>query len=415
MSNADTCIVIGGGVAGLWTAWALADSGIDVTLLDAGKVGSGASWGNAGWICPAQTGPLPEPGLILHGIKDLAKQDSALHFTPSALLRMGPWIAQFARYCNQRAYDKGVQALTTLGYPSFKLIEQLGLDKHCDKTGVLAVAKRRIDVEHFVERLTLLTALGQELPGEILSGDAVQDAEPVIGRGQSAVLIKSHWQIVPDRFTAALAEEVRRAGVTIVEHQRVSSFDAHHGIVHAVRTAEGAHAADYVVIAAGAQTADLTRQLGYPMPLIGGKGYSIDVVPTRMPKQAVMGLDTHTAVSPMGEQMRIAGIMEFSTSPETIAKPRVDALKRSAANLVGSWTKESVPWTGLRPVAPDGMPLIGRLAPASNAFVATGYSMLGMTISPAAGTYLARSIIDGDDGATGPFSPQRFRKRYIQM
>ena len=404
------CVVIGGGVAGLWTAWGLAEVGFSVTVLEAGKAGSGASWGNAGWVCPAQAGPLPEPGIIAHGFKTMAKKDSALHFTPAAALRLGPWIARFAKHCNEHDYDKGVAAFSALGYPSFKLIEDLGLDEHVDKTGLLAISNSRQDVEKFVDKIAPLAGFGQTV-SEVLVGDAVQDVDPVVPTGQSAVLLSDHWQIVPHTYTAALLEKVRAAGVEVLEDQPVISFDARDGFVQGVRTGSRRFATDRVVIASGASAAHFTRQLGFPLPLTGGKGYSIDVRPGRMPRQAIDSLDSHVALSPMGQTMRIVGGMDFSNSPGRIPPGRVKSLRRSAERIVGPWTDESRPWAGLRPVAPDGLPLLGRLDPRSNAYVASGYSMLGMTISPAAGIHLAEAIASGDDGTTGPFSPQRFRRR----
>jgi D-amino-acid dehydrogenase len=413
VKDPKSCLIIGGGVAGLWTARALADAGVEVTILDSAKAGSGASWGNAGWICPAQAGPLPEPGIIAHGLRDLAKRDSSLHFSPVAALRLVPWISQFARYCNQAAYDRGLLALSELGFPSFKLIEQLGLDQYCDKTGVLIASKHGSEVEHFLENIAPLAALGQGEPGEILTGDAVQDLDPVVPPGHTATLVSNHWQITPGTFTQALIQNVRHAGVKILEDQAVVGFDMHGSNIQAVLTdgSRRRHVADHYVIASGAESARLARMAGRPIPVVGGKGYSIDVRPRLMPRQAILTLDSHLALSPMDGMMRIAGGMEFSNSPTRISKGRVNAMRRSSEGFVGPWTHESKPWAGLRPVAPDGMPLIGRLAPASNVSVATGYSMLGMTISPAAGKFLAGAIIAGDDGSTGPFSPQRFRRR----
>ncbi|MET9218294.1 FAD-dependent oxidoreductase [Streptomyces sp. NPDC003300] len=408
--NGEHCVVVGAGAAGLWTAWALTEVGMRVTVFDAGAAAAGASWGNAGWICPAQAGPVPEPGIIMHGLKDLTRRDSALHFSPAALLRLGPWIATFARYCNDRSYSDGLAALSTLGYPSFKLIERLGLDEHFDKTGLLTVSKNPADIEHFIEKIAPLAKFGQGATTEVLTGGAVQDLDPTVPRGQAAALIGNHWQIVPHAYMAALVEKVVAAGVEIREHEPVEHLHAQGGRVRAVRTNRGTYEADHVVLAAGVDTTALARSIGHPLPVIGGKGYSFDVRPGRMPRQAIQTLDTHLAISPMGGTLRVAGAMDFTNSPTRIPPRRVRAMRRSAQALLGPWTDESAAWSGLRPVAPDGLPMIGRLAPDSNVFAATGYQMLGMTISPAAGVHLAEAIASGDDGRTGPFSAQRFAR-----
>jgi D-amino-acid dehydrogenase len=409
MTRVDDSVVIGGGVAGLWTAWALTEIGAKVTLLEGATVGSGASWGNAGWICPAQAGPLPEAGIIAHGLTDMMKRDSTLHFTPSAAVRLAPWIARFATYCNNADYERGVAALSTLGYPSFKLIEHLGLDEHVDKTGLLAISRNRDDIEKFLMKIAPLASFGQQVSG-ILDSDALRDIDPIVPSGNTGVLVSNHWQVIPHEYNAALLSKVREAGVEVIENHQVTGFDVTNGRVRSVRTERRAFSAEHVVIAGGSSAAHLARMLGYGLPVVGGKGYSIDVRPDRMPRQAIDSLDAHLALSPMGGTMRIVGGMEFSNRPMHVSPHRVHALRRSAKRLIGEWKSESKPWAGLRPVAPDGLPIIGRLDPKSNVFVATGYSMLGMTVSPAAGTYLASAIANDDDGTSGPFSPHRFRR-----
>jgi D-amino-acid dehydrogenase len=412
MSKPESVVVIGGGAAGLWSAWSLAEAGFKVTVLDAAKAGSGASFGNLGWICPAQAGPLPEPGIVVHGFRDMFKRNAALSFTIPAIIRMAPWILGFVLKSNKRDYDRGLRALSELGYPSFELIDRAGLGEYCDKSGVLAIARKRDDVQHFVDKLAPLIELGQAPPGPVLSGDAVQKVDPIAPKGYSGVEVGDHWQIDPPVYNAALIERVKAMGVKIIEDQPVLGFDATKGKVRAAKTAQDTFEADYFVIAAGAKTSSsLSRGLGYPIPVVEGKGYSIDVEPTLMPKQAIYTLDTHLGLSPIGNRMRIAGIMEFSNRTKRVTQSRVEAMKRATREIIGPWKSESPAWVGVRPVAPDGLPLIGRLAPGSNALVATGYAMLGMTISPAAGAALASAIINGDDGSSGPFSPQRFRLR----
>lgn len=408
MTNEDRAVVVGAGVAGLWTAWALARRGIAVTLLDAGKPGSGASWGNAGWICPSQAGPLPEEGLVLHGLRDMFHRDPSLRIEPSAL-RLVPWLARFATYCNAEDFEIGITALSTLGYPSFELIKQLGLDEHCDKTGLLLLSRKRSDVEHFIHQITPLASLGDGPPSDIVTGSALQDIDPIVPDGYFGARLHDHWQVVPHVFNEALLQRVRGIGVEVIADRAATGFESDGDRVRAVLTEHHRYEADHVVIATGAEAGHLTRRLGHRLPLIGAKGYSVDVTPGMMPRQAIQTLDSHLAISPMGDRLRIVGGFDLSTDSRRIPSRRVDTVKRKGAEFLGPFSEESAPWTGPRPVAPDGMPLIGRIAPGSNVFVATGYSMLGMTISPAAGTFLADAIVNDDDGSSGSFSPQRFR------
>jgi D-amino-acid dehydrogenase len=103
----ERVIVVGGGIAGLTVAYFLRRGGAEVTVVDRGPIGGGASAGNAGWVCPAQAGPLPEPGLTAYGLRSLVQRDAPLYFAPGYLPRMVPWLVRFARHCNAADHRSG--------------------------------------------------------------------------------------------------------------------------------------------------------------------------------------------------------------------------------------------------------------------------------------------------------------------
>src|SRR2546421_11590328 len=104
MSSERHAIVVGAGVAGLCCAYYLRQRDFRVTVIESNRVGSGASWGNGGWLCPAQSGPLPEPGLTLGGLRMLFNADSALYFSPASPPQVAPWLLRVLTYLNQRSY-----------------------------------------------------------------------------------------------------------------------------------------------------------------------------------------------------------------------------------------------------------------------------------------------------------------------
>ena len=109
-------IIVGGGVAGLCCAYYLRREGHEVTVVESNRVGSGASFANGGWLCPAQAGPLPEPGLTLYGMRALFDRDSALYFKPGDLHRLAPWLLRFRTYCNEEDHAHGTAAIARLGH-----------------------------------------------------------------------------------------------------------------------------------------------------------------------------------------------------------------------------------------------------------------------------------------------------------
>ena len=122
-----------------------------------------------------------------------------------------------------------------------------------------------------------------------------------------------------------------------------------------------------------------------------GKGYSFMVTPSVMPRHAILLADVHVGCTPFGEGMRIGGTMEFSGVNLHLDRRRIDATIAGARDRSSSGVEPGVrhEWAGMRPIAPDGLPVIDRAAPSRTLFVATGYAMQGMTLGPPAGEAIA--------------------------
>ena len=139
-------VVVGGGIAGLCCAYYLRRLDYDVTIVESNRVGSGASFANGGWLCPAQAGPLPAPGLTLYGMRALFDRDSALYFKPGEWSRLTPWILRFWTYCNEHDYAQGTGAIAQLGHDVFDLIEDMqagGVEFELHKRGMVYAARSR--------------------------------------------------------------------------------------------------------------------------------------------------------------------------------------------------------------------------------------------------------------------------------
>lgn len=407
--------VVGGGVAGLCAAYYLAQRDADVTVLEGNRAGSAASAGNAGWVCPAQAGPLPAPGVLREGLRSLAEPESALYFAPTYLPRMLPWLLGFARRCNRRDYRRGVQALARLGQRSFGLIERLaddGVRFDLHRRGLLAVAERRPALEAFLAGLEPLRDLGYRVPDRVLGGAEVRQLEPAISEHAAfGTLIEEHWHVDPVTLTAGLAARLRELGVRVEEGAEVVDLIVRDERVRTVRTTAGDVEPDVVVLAAGSWTPRVARMLGLRLPIQPGKGYSFEVRPGVMPTRSLLLVESHVGCTPLGDRLRIAGTMEFSGVNTRLDERRLESIQRGAGRLVNGWRADDVRarWAGLRPIAPDGLPIIGPAGRLRNVHLATAYSMLGMTVAAPAGEALARAILDGaSDGELAPFRPGRF-------
>ncbi len=411
-ADVRTALVIGGGVAGLWVARALAGRGVETTVLEGNRVGSGASFGNAGWVCPLQAGPVPAPGLVGFGLRSLLSADSPLYIAPAAIPRLAPWLAAFARRCNARDHAAGVAALAGLGYPSFRLLEAFAAERpglRIDRDGLLVVAEHPEAIDHFLAGVAPLARLGHTVPGAAGDLAALREREPALtDRVRAAALVEEHWQVDPAELTRELAEALREGGVRIEEGVEALELRRSGDAIDSVRTSSGDRRADVVVLATGAGASALAAPVGVRLAVIGGKGYSFDVVPHTMPRHSILFADAHVGAARIGDRVRVAGTMELGGAALALDERRLRTLARAAQPLLGPWDVVGTPWTGLRPLAPDGLPIVGRPPGLRNLAVATGYSMLGMTISPAAGDLLAEELVTGErPPALHPFRPER--------
>jgi D-amino-acid dehydrogenase len=410
-------VVVGAGISGLCCAYYLRQRDVDVVVLDGEEVGSrrASSFGNGGWICPAQAGPLPEPGLTLYGMRALLRRDSALYFKPSYLPRLSPWLARFWTYCNERDFERGTAALAELGKPVFELVDEMvadGIEFELHKMGMICASADPKFSQEMLDGLRPMRRYGYDLPDELLRGDDLHALEPALSERVTAGFhYGDQWHVMPNTMTVALGGRLREMGVEIVTGAKVGSFDAGDGHVRAVRTPLGEFGADAFVLAAGAWTQPVAARLGSRFPMEPGKGYSFFVKPKVAPRHGLLFPEIHAGASPFGDVARISGTMEFSGYNLDIDERRIDTTFRNIRGYLGVEEPHyREPWTGMRPLTPDGLPIVDRAQPFVNAYLATGYSMLGMTVAPPAGKALAEFVVAGErPSVLEPFRVDRFR------
>ncbi len=408
-------IVVGGGISGLCAAYFLRKAGAVVTVLEARRVGSGASWGNTGWVTPAQAGPLPEPGLIGYGVRSLVDPRSGLYFEPRHLFRMVPWLLRFARRCNQADHTTGRLALGSLGGRSFELLEAMaadGVNFQLQRSALLVAATDPAHAQTFLSRLEPLGRLGFGIPSSLLSPEDVLTLEPALsGAVRTGFVIEQSCIVEPAALTTALRDRLAELDVEVFEGTEVHEADVEGPRVVALRSSTGTHRCQCIVLAPGAWLGALARAFNARLPVEAGKGYSFEVRPRQMPRHALLLLEPHVGCSPFGERLRIAGTMEFSGLNARLDRRRIDSIVHGASNMTGGWTdldQDSI-WCGLRPIAPDGLPIIDRHPSITNVFFAGAYSMLGMTLAAPAAEALASFVMTGERPLVlEPFRASRF-------
>jgi D-amino-acid dehydrogenase len=415
MTQRSEVLILGAGVIGLSCAYFLAKAGREVTILDQGTPGSGASHGNCGTITPSHAPPLAKPGMLRQALAWMVENDAPFYVKPRFDPVLWGWLWQFQRRCNWPDFEQALAGKARLLLESRRLLAELirneSLDCEFAERGHLTVFRDPAALDAFDWWPRALRSVGMEVIA--LDGDALRAREPtlrpeVIGGFDTPL----DAEFKPDRYVAELARVVSQLGVRIESDCTVTGFARGSERIERVNGSRGDYAADHVVLALGAWSPLLTRQLDLRLPIQPGKGYSItSTLPTRSPKLPVVCRERSVAITPWRDSYRVGSTMEFSGYDDSLNRTRLDALIRGAAEYVvdpiGATRIEE--WCGWRPMTADDLPIIGPAPGLNNLMLATGHGMLGMSMSAATGLLVADLVCGRPPQLDpAPYDPQRF-------
>jgi D-amino-acid dehydrogenase len=407
--------IVGAGVIGLTLAHELARRGEEVVLLERRRPGSGSSAGNAGWIVPSVAAPVAAPGLPSTAIKWMLDPESPLYVKPRldpAFLR---WLWSFFRACREEDFRTGREALLDLCdglMPAIDRLRQDGVDFEMESAGLLVLGLSTEALGQHYEETRDLDRLGYR-PAQRLTAGEARERDPMLSeRVAGAVYIHDDRHVRPESLVAGLTTALWRRGVEIRSGTPVTGFVRHGRRLAYLELESGRLEADRFVLAAGAWSGRLSRAAGFPLPIEAGKGYSITVdEPSFNLRQPLDLIEARTAVTPFRDALRFAGTMELSGINLRYARRRAEAIWRNAHQYLREQVRGTRmrAWVGMRPMTPDGLPVIGRLPGSDNLFVATGHQMLGVTLAPTTAIALSQLMLDGrSDISLVPFDPVRF-------
>jgi D-amino-acid dehydrogenase len=329
---------------------------------------------------------------------------------------MLPWLVAFARRCNETDHATGRLALGALAGRCFELLDSMasdGVDVEVQRAPLLVAAKDPDLAQTFLARLRPLSRLGFGVPAQVLGEEEIRSLEPALtGAVRAGFLIEQHRIVEPQSLLAGLARRLAELDVEIEEGTEVRDVELENERLVSLQTSAGRYRGDQVVLAPGAWLGPLARLLEARLPVQAGKGYSFEVRPRRMPRYPLLLLEPHVGCSPFGDRLRIAGTMEFSGLNARVDWRRVRAIADGALTMIEGWQSldRDTVWSGLRPIAPDGLPVIDRHPRIGNLFFAGAYSMLGVTLAAAAAEKLAVLVLTGRrPPELEPFGAARFR------
>jgi D-amino-acid dehydrogenase len=406
--------VIGSGIIGLSTAYSLVARGAAVTIVANRPAGAGASSNNAGWVVPSRPGPVPAPGVVLQTLRWMARRDSPVYIRPGASPSWVRFMAGMLMACNGAAYAASFDATARLARGTLDTLDAWaadGLAWEAHAEGEIYAYLDPAEWRHDVDDLPRTHRAG--FSAHAMRGDEARALVPELSDAVAgAIRFPDDRHLQPQSLVDALAGRLRALGAERVEGTVTGAWALPSGGVELLG-AFGSRRADALVIAAGAWTPRVARLLGVSLPIRPGKGYSVDYVPAQLRSRIpVMLAEAHVTVTPHAGATRVSGTMEFGGLDERVSRVRLRAVREAPVRYFRAWDPEApsgTPSAGLRPMTPDGIAVIGRLAPYASVYVASGHGMLGVTLAPRTGALLADLILDGREAEELlPFSPARF-------
>ena len=393
-------IVLGSGVIGTTSAYYLAKAGHEVTVIDRQPAaGLETSFANAGEVSPGYASPWAGPGVPAKAVKWLLMQHSPLVVRPALDPQMWRWMFQMLANCNHKSYEVNKGRMVRLAEYSRDCLVQLRAD-----TGIAYDERSQGTLQLFRTQKQLDGAAGDiavldqyKVPYSVLDPEGCEKAEPALSnvRGKFVGGLQLPGDETGDcfKFTQRLAEMAKELGVKFRQGVDIQRLTVDGDKITGVVTSMGELKADSFVLALGSYSPLLAKQIGIRIPVYPVKGYSITVPivdAAGAPESTVMDETFKVAITRLGDRIRVGGTAEIAGYDLTLRKARRDTLEHSVTDLFprGGDTSKAEFWCGLRPMTPDGTPVIGP-TPYRNLFLNTGHGTLGWTMACGSGRVLA--------------------------
>lgn len=402
MAVGSAVVVIGAGAVGLSSAYYLRRSGYEVTVVDPAPPGTKASGHNAGWLIPSMSTPVPAPGMMLQVMKWMTKRDSPLYVSPSLNPRFVGFMLQMLRSCTPKQFHQGSKVLAELSSGALELFDELVSDglqfeMHQKPLTMLFTDPHKRDI-----RVGELELLDGKLPGltwQHLEASELSTYSPTLNDAViGGIRSQGDRTVDPDSFVQSLLAACEREGVDL-RLGKEAVLEGGKGGTPAVRVGTEQIRADRIVVAAGAWTNRVLAGIDERVTLQTGKGYGYDLpVVDEGPAEPLYLAEAKVAITPLDSKVRLAGTMGFGGIDESIKQVRAGGILTGTSSYFQKWPSVDPapkPWTGLRPMTPDGVPIIGPLRKHSNVLVATGHAMLGISLAPVTGR-LVTELVTGE-------------------
>jgi len=393
-------LVLGSGVIGVTSAYYLARAGHEVTVIDRQpKPALETSFANAGEVSPGYSSPWAGPGVPVKAVKWLLMKHGPLVIRPKLDPVMWLWLLKMLRNCTTSRYAVNKSRMIPIAEYSRDCLQALRNDigiRYDERAqGTLQLFREQAQLDHTGDDIAVLKQYG--VPFEVLDRDGCIKAEPALAgvKQKFAGGLRLPHDETGDchMFTQALALEAEKIGVRFNFNVGIDGLNADATRITGVATSAGLMTADAYVLALGSYSPHLVRPLGISLPVYPVKGYSI-TVPIKdasgAPESTVMDESYKVAITRLGDRIRVGGTAEISGYSTKLYDARRATLDHSLTDLFprGGDLPKATFWCGLRPMTPDGPPVIGATRFA-NLHLNTGHGTLGWTMACGSGRVLA--------------------------
>lgn len=393
-------LILGAGVIGTTTAYFLSLAGHEVTVVDR-QPGPAleTSFANAGEISPGYSAPWAGPGVPHKALRWLTMKYGPLRIVPQLDPAMWRWGLAMLANCTEAAYRRNKARMVRLAEYSrdqmIALRARTAIDYAGRQQGTLQLFRTQKQLDGAAADTAVLDGIG--VPYEVLDRAGCVRAEP--GLAAAGADFVGGLRLPHDEtgdchlFTTRLAELASAAGVTFRFGVDVRRLAVSGGRVAGVETDAGSLAADAYVVAMGSYSPLLLRPLGMNLPVYPIKGYSITVPvadPALAPVSTVLDETYKVATTRLDDRIRVGGTAEIAGYSRSLPPGRKGPLVKSLTDLFPNAGDLSAAtfWSGLRPMTPDGTPVIGQAGP-DNLYLNTGHGTLGWTMAAGSARVLA--------------------------
>ncbi|GMO97560.1 D-amino acid dehydrogenase [Bradyrhizobium sp. TM239] len=393
-------LILGSGVIGVTSAYYLARAGHEVTVIDRQpEPALETSFANAGEVSPGYSSPWAGPGVPVKAVKWLLMKHGPLVVRPKLDPVMWVWLLKMLRNCTSARYAVNKSRMIPIAEYSRDSLRDLrrdiGIQYDERSQGTLQLFRYQAQLDGTAEDIAVLKQYG--VPFEVLSREGCIAVEPALAGVKEKFV--GGLRLPQDEtgdchmFTQALARHAEALGVRFLFNTGIDRIVTDGARVSGVVTSAGMLQADAYVLALGSWSSRLAAPLGISLPVYPVKGYSI-TVPIKdasgAPESTVMDESYKVAITRLGNRIRVGGTAEISGYSDKLYDARRATLDHSLTDLFprGGDLAKATFWSGLRPMTPDGPPVIGPTQYA-NLHLNTGHGTLGWTMSCGSGRVLA--------------------------